>query len=492
MKLTIPSIHYLALAPVLIFFGAALVLLFAAALARRTLSRTVSTVTTLSASLASVVVAFFQWADVSRHGASTTIAHAVAYDHFAIVGSAVVAVCVGLSALVAHDWATREGSGLAEYTMLALCSAAGAMVMVSANDLLVLFLGLEILSIGLYVLVAFDRHRGSSLEAALKYFLLGGFASAVFIYGVALMYGATGTTTLTGVAYFLGATTLVHPGLLWAGGALLLVGFAFKVAAVPFHLWSPDVYQGAPTPVTGFMASIVKIGAFVGFVRVILSGLGTQIDTWRPTLWVLVVLSTVVGATLALVQRDVKRLLAYSSINHAGFMLLALWAGDLRGVASLVFYLLAYAPVVVATFAVVTLVGGPGDEAHSVEHYRGLGRRQPVLGTALSVLLLSQLGAPLTVGFFAKFGVLGAAVNANAQVLALIALLAAAVAAYVYLRWILALWDSSASDEGAARIAVPRASATVIAVVCVASVLFGVWPGPLAALAQHATALFLP
>jgi len=252
------------------------------------------------------------------------------------------------------------------------------------------------------------------------------------------------------------------------------------------------VYQGAPTPVTGFMASIVKVGAFVGFVRVILSGLGTQIDTWRPALWVLVVLSTVVGASIALVQRDVKRLLAYSSINHAGFMLLALWAGDLRGVASLVFYLLSYAPVVVATFAVVTLVGGPGDEAHSVEHYRGLGRRQPVLGTALSVLLLSQLGAPLTVGFFAKFGVLGAAVNANAQVLALITLLAAAVAAYVYLRWILTLWDSSASDEGAARIAVPRASASVIAVVCVASVLFGVWPGPLAALAQHATALFLP
>ena len=490
--MTMPSIHYLALTPVLIYFGFALGLLFVSALARRPLSRSTVTTTTLVASAGVLAITVFQWLDISRHGATTTAAHAVVYDKFSVVATALVAVCVALAALVAHDWATREGLDLAEYTMLALSSASGAMVMATANDLVVLFLGLEILSIALYVLVAFDRHRSASSEAALKYFLLGGFASAIFIYGAALVYGATGTTTVSSIAYFLANSVPVHPGLLWAGGALLLVGFAFKVAAVPFHLWSPDVYDGAPTPVTGFMASIVKVGAFVGFVRVVLSALGTQLDTWRPALWVLIVLSTFVGAGLALVQRNVKRLLAYSSINHAGFLLLALWAGDLRGVASLTFYLLAYAPVVVATFAVVTLVGGAGDEGHHVENYRGLARRQPVLGAALSVLLLSQLGAPLTVGFFAKFGVLSASVNAGGPVLVLLTLLAAAIGAAVYLRWILALFDAGDDVDDAVRVNVPPATATVIGLVAVATVVFGVWPGPVAALAQHATTLFLP
>ena len=242
--------------------------------------------------------------------------------------------------------------------------------MTQANDLIVIFLGLEILSIGLYVLVAFDRHRSTSAEAALKYFLLGGFASAIFIYGAALVYGATGSTNLSTISYFLGANVLLHPALLYAGGALLLVGFAFKIAAVPFHLWSPDVYEGAPTPVTGLMASIVKVGAFAALIRVLISALGTQLDTWRPILWILIALTTVVGASLAVVQRNVKRMLAYSSINHAGFILLGVWAGTIRGTAATLFYVATYAPIVIATFAIVTLVGGVGDEHHSIERYR--------------------------------------------------------------------------------------------------------------------------
>ena len=490
MTLTIPSIHYLALLPVLILFGASLALLIATALVRGRLGARVASAVTVLAAVAAFVVTFIQWSYLDGHGPSTTVANAIVLDGFSVVATAVIALSLAMAALVAHDWARRQGVTGGEFHILALATAAGAVLMTQANDLVVIFLGLEILSIGLYVLVAFDRHRLRSAEAALKYFLLGSFASAIFIYGAALVYGATGSTNLTSISYFLGSNLLLRPGLLYAGGALLLVGFAFKVAAVPFHLWSPDVYEGAPTPVTGYMAAVVKVGAFAALVRVLISALGTQLATWRPILWALIVLTTIVGASLALVQRNVKRMLAYSSINHAGFILLGIWAGTARGSAAALFYLATYAPVVVASFAVLTLVGGDGDDQHSIDHYRGLARRQPLLGAMFAILLLSQLGAPLTTGFFAKYAVLAASVDAGGGPLALITLLGAAIAAFFYLRWVLTLYADDHMD--AARVAVPRATAVVIGLGVAITVVFGVWPGPLASLAQHATVLFTP
>ena len=490
MTLTIPSIHYLALLPVLILFGASLALLIATALVRGRLGARVASAVTVLAAVAAFVVTFIQWSYLDGHGPSTTVANAIVLDGFSVVATAVIALSLAMAALVAHDWARRQGVTGGEFHILALATAAGAVLMTQANDLVVIFLGLEILSIGLYVLVAFDRHRLRSAEAALKYFLLGSFASAIFIYGAALVYGATGSTNLTSISYFLGSNLVLRPGLLYAGGALLLVGFAFKVAAVPFHLWSPDVYEGAPTPVTGYMAAVVKVGAFAALIRVLISALGTQLGTWRPIVWALIVLTTLVGASLALVQRNVKRMLAYSSINHAGFILLGVWAGTTRGSAAALFYLATYAPVVVASFAVLTLVGGEGDDQHSIDHYRGLARRQPLLGAMFAILLLSQLGAPLTTGFYAKFAVLGAAVDAGGGPLALIALLGAAIAAFFYLRWVLTLYADDQLD--AARVAVPRATALVIGLGVAITIVFGVWPGPIAALAQHATVLFAP
>ena len=489
-SITLPSIHYLAILPVMILVGTSLVLIFLTSLTRNKVSQFVATSITCAASLAVLVVTYFQWRNLDSSGASTTIAHAIVLDGFSVVATATVAISMLMATLVAHDWAIRERVVGAEYQILALAASAGAVLMTQANDLVVVFLGLEILSLGLYVLVAFDRHRANSGEAALKYFLLGGFASAIFIYGAALVYGATGSTNLTTISYFLGSNVLLHPGLLYAGGALLIVGFGFKVAAVPFHLWSPDVYEGAPTPVTGFMASIVKVGAFAAFVRVVISALGTQSETWRPILWVLVVLTAVVGASLGLVQRDAKRILAYSSINHAGFILLGIWAGSVRGVSSTLFYLITYAPTVVATFAIVTLVGGKGDEKHSIDAYRGLARRQPWLGAALAVLLLSQLGAPLTTGFYAKYSVLAAAIDVGGTPIALIALLSAAIAAVFYLRWSTSLYAEDHLDV--ARVVVPRATGVVIGVGVAMTLLFGIWPGPLATLSQHATLLFNP
>ena len=486
----LPTIHYLAILPELIVLGGSLALLIASALTQGRLSRVVTTFVTVTVALAAFVTTFFQWHDVSAHGASTTLAHAVALDGFAVVATAVISLGVALTALVAHDWMQRERIVGAEFPILALAAASGAMVMAQANDLIVIFLGLEILSIGLYVLVAFDRHRSTSAEAALKYFLLGGFASAIFIYGAALTYGATGSTTLTSISYYLAHNVLLHNGVLLAGLGLLIVGFGFKIAAVPFHLWSPDVYEGAPTPVTGFMAAIVKVGAFSALLRVLASSLGTEIATWRPILWVLIVATTMVGAMVALVQRNIKRLLAYSSINQAGFMLLGVWSGSARGVAGTLYYVMTYATVVIATFAIVTLVAGTGDEGHSLEKYRGLARRQPLLGGALALLLLAQSGAPFTTGFFAKYSVIAAAIQSGGTVLAVIAMAAAAIAAFFYLRLVLSLYAEV--DDDSAKVPVPVSSAFVVGFGVLTAVLFGVWVGPLASLAHHATFVFLP
>jgi NADH-quinone oxidoreductase subunit N len=468
--------------------GMSVLVLFVSAMSSAAIRNVVASSATATAGLAGLVVSLFQWHDVVAHGARSTIAHAVIQDGFSVVASAVISVSLIALAPVAHAWAQRDQVRLSEFTVLLLATASGAYVMAQAGDLLVLFLGLEILSIGLYVLAAFDRRRTKSAEASLKYFLLGSLASALFIYGVALIYGGAGSTNLSSIGYFLAHNLVLHPGLLYAGAGLLLVGFGFKVAAVPFHQWSPDVYEGAPTPVTAYMAAVVKIGAFAGVLRVFSVALGTQAAAWRPLVLVLIVASTFIGAGLAIVQRNVKRLLAYSSINHAGFMLLGLWAATPKGAAGTLYYLMTYAPVAIATFAVVTLVGGHGDAQHDLSRYRGLARRQPVLGGALAVLLLAQAGAPFTTGFFAKFGVLSATVVAGGAWLAVATMVAATMAAFFYVRVVLALY---ADEEHALEpVAVPRGAGIVIVATAAATILFGIWVGPLSDLANRASLLF--
>ena len=303
-----------------------------ASLVRRPLRVPVSTVATVVISGGALGVALWQWSDVQEHGAHTYVAQAVVMDGFSVLVIMLVAIAMLLSALVADGYLRREGVHGAEFHVLAMVSASGAMLMAMANDLIIVFLGLEILSIALYVLTAFNYRRAASGEAALKYFILGGFSSAIFVYGIALTYGATGSTNLTQIADFLSKNVVLSNGLLLAGLSLMLVGFAFKVAAVPFHMWTPDVYQGAPSPVTGFMSAVAKAGAFAAMLRVLFSSFGVVSTDWRPIVYGLAVLSLLLGAFVALRQRDVKRMLAYSSINHAGFILLGVAAGTARGV----------------------------------------------------------------------------------------------------------------------------------------------------------------
>ncbi|MFM8866702.1 MAG: NADH-quinone oxidoreductase subunit N, partial [Ilumatobacteraceae bacterium] len=312
-----------------------------------------------------------------------------------------------------------------------------------ANDFVVMFLGLEVMSLSFYLLTASDRDRETSGEAGLKYFILGGFASAFFLYGVALIFGATGSTRLTTIAeVFAGEIDLEGGTMLLAGVALLLVGFAFKVSLVPFQSWTPDVYQGAPTPVTALMASVGKVVAFVAMIRVFTGALAVRADDWRPVLWVLSVVTLVVGSALAVVQRDVKRMLAFSSISHAGFILVGVVAAATNedGTRASLAYLAVYAVLVVGTFAAVSTVAGSGDSGTTLDDLRGLAKARPVLGLGITVLLLAQAGVPLTSGFVAKFGVIQSAVGAENYVLAVLAMLAAVIAAYLYLRIMVSMW----------------------------------------------------
>jgi len=340
----------------------------------------------------------------------------------------------------------REGLEGPEYLALMLFSSLGMVVMTTANDLIVVFLALEILSIPLYVLAAFDRRRLSSQEAGIKYFVLGAFSSAIFLYGIALVYGATGTTSLSGILDFLSHVTLFEKGTLLAGIVLLLVGLGFKVAAVPFHTWTPDVYQGAPTPVTAFMASATKAAGFAALLRIFLTAFPQYRADWRPAVWVLAVLTLLVGSIGATMQTDVKRLLAYSSIAHAGYVLIGFQAATPKGVEAALFYLFVYTFMVVGSFAVVTALSLYGDADHSIAGYRGLASRRPVLGTLFVFFMLAQAGIPLTGGFVAKLEVFSAATSAHEYVLVVIGAVATVIAAFAYLRVALAV--ATSDDDG--------------------------------------------
>jgi NADH-quinone oxidoreductase subunit N len=429
-----PHVDYLSILPMVIMMGGALCLMVASSLFRKILGVGAGTGVAVVTSIAALVAALFQWDHVMTHGPQVTIAGAIAYDGFDVFVQITVAIAMLLTALIGDGYLRREGVEGPEFHVLAMLSASGAMMMGAANDLIVIFLGLEVLSIALYVLAAFNHKRAESGEAALKYFVLGAFSSAIFVYGIALTYGATGSSNLPQIADYLSKNVVASNGVLLGGLALLLVGFGFKIAAVPFHMWSPDVYQGSPSPVTGFMAAVAKAGAFAALLRVFVSSFGTVQSDWKPIIWGLAILSLVVGAVLALMQTDIKRMMAYSSINHAGFILLGVEAATTRGVSSALYYLFTYMFLTIGSFAVITVMARDGDTGHRISDYRGLAARQPVLAGCFAVLLLGQAGVPFTTGFLAKFGVVGAAEATQAYTLAAVAMVSAAIAAFFYLR----------------------------------------------------------
>jgi NADH-quinone oxidoreductase subunit N len=329
-------------------------------------------------------------------------------------------------------------------------------------------------------MAGFHLRRAASQESAMKYFVLGAFSSAFLLYGIALTYGATGSTNLSTINAFLAGNVLESDGLLLAGFALMLVGLGFKIAAVPFHTWTPDVYQGAPTPVTAFMASASKAAAFAALIRVFTLTFDSYRLDWTPVVWGLAVASLVVGSFLAIVQTDVKRMLAYSSISHAGFILIGVEAATDRGTQASLFYLLAYTFMVVGSFGIATVVGRKGDDLHSLDDYRGLSKARPVLALAFTVFLLAQAGVPLTTGFLAKLYVIGAAAQSHSYALAIIAMVSAVVSAFLYLRIIVSMYmDDPEEGSEPGRIPIPFAAGLAILICVLFTVGAGVVPDPI-------------
>ena len=371
---------------------------------------------------------------------------------------------------------------------LATFALAGMMVFVAANNLLVMFVALEVLSLPLYLLCGLARRRRLlSQEAAVKYFLLGAFASAFFLYGVALLYGYANSVDLQQI---LRATAASENSdiLLFSGLALLLIGLLFKAGAAPFHAWIPDVYEGAPTPVTALMASCTKVAAFGAIMRVLYIAFTTTRWDWRPVIWAVAVITMAVGAILGLTQTDVKRMLAYSSIAHAGFILVGLIALDRQGVSSTMFYLLTYGFTTIGAFAVVTLVRDSEGEATHLSQWSGLARRSPWLAAVFTLFLLALAGIPLTSGFTGKFVVFRAAYDI-AGPLVVIALIASAIAAFFYLRIVVMMFFAEPAEDGPT-VSIPSALSTIaITVGTAATLVLGVFPQPLLDLADKAAKL---
>jgi NADH-quinone oxidoreductase subunit N len=413
-------------------------------------------------------------------GAATATAHiAAGLDSFTPQASAV-------PDSAAEQQAVRAGVRQTELFPLAMLAVGGMLVFPAANDLLTMFIALEVLSLPLYLLCGLARHRRlMSQEAAVKYFLLGAFSSAFFLYGVAMLYGATGTLSLPGIAHALTGSTNNSMALI--GVALLAVGLLFKVGAVPFHSWIPDVYQGAPTPITGFMAAATKVAAFGALLRVVYVALPPLHDQWRPVLWAISILTMVVGTVTAVNQTDVKRMLAYSSIAHVGFILTGVIADNPAGLSATMFYLVAYSFSTVGAFAVVGLVrNADGDEDATMSHWAGLGQRYPVVSLLFSMFLLAFAGIPLTSGFVSKFAVFQSAVKGGAVPLVIIGVIASGVAAYFYVRVIVLMFFTE-PHTAQVRVVMPSFwSKAAIAVCAVVTIGLGVFPQPLLDLANQA------
>lgn len=446
-------------------------------------SATLSTAVTACGLLLALIFNGIIGADVAAES-RLAFSGMIAVDSFGVVVNYILCVA-GLGALfIGHDYLDRVGVRIPEYNPLLLMAVSGMSLLAVANDLILLFVALELMSIALYVLCAINRGELRSVEAAAKYFILGAFAAALLLYGIAFIYGATGTTRMDFIGEWLSDhRSVTDSPLLAVGMALMLVGFGFKIAAAPFHMWSPDVYQGAPTPVTAFMATGVKAASFAAFARVMFVAFLSSKVEWTWALWGMAAITILWGNLGALVQTDLKRLLAYSSIGHAGYLLMAFVGAPGTGLADnprvggLLFYLLSYTIMTVGAFAVISLLTRDGADDVDISRLDGLAARQPWLAAGLAVCLLSLAGVPPTMGFVAKFYVFAAVIEGGHIGLAVVGAIGGAAGVYYYLRPIVHMYMKPASD--AAQPAVNTPALGALAVATGAILVFGLYPGPL-------------
>ena len=517
LEITAPVIEYGLLAPVIAIFAGACLGVLVEAVVPRDLRRAGQLFVTFAAIAVALVATVLNWSS-----APDAIA---AVDSLAIDGptyfmwtillffgalsilmfaernaesnaSVFAAQASAVPGTAAEREAIQQKAEHTEVFPLALFALSGMLLFPAANDLITMFVALEILSLPLYLLCGLARRRRLlSQEAALKYFMLGALSSAFFVYGAALLYGYSGSFTLGAIDDAIRAGTQ-GTGLLLAGMGLLGIGLLFKVGAVPFHSWTPDVYSGAPTPVTGFMAACTKIAAVGALMRVFYVALGADRWDWQPLMSIIAVATMALGSVLAITQTDVKRMLAYSSIAHAGFIMTAFVgasqaasgapAGALTSVSSVMFYLVAYGAATIGAFAVVTMVRDPSGEATLLSSWVGLGRRSPLAAVIFSVFMLSFAGIPLTSGFIGKWVVFASAWSGGAQVLVVIAVVISVVAAFFYIRVIVLMFFTDGAETRTQVVRPGWSTLVAVGVGVVATLAFGVFPGPLLDLAQQA------
>ena len=410
---------------------------------------------------------------------TTGFSNMTAVDGYALYLDGLIASIGIITILLTLRYNAERGIQRGEFYPLLLFSTSGMMLMAHAVNLLTVFVAIELLSIPLYILCGIARPRLDSEESSMKYFLLGAFASGFLVYGIALIYGATGTTQLTEIARKVTIDGTTNTLLLFAGTGLVLVGLGFKVAAVPFHMWTPDVYEGAPTTVTAFMATATKAAGFAAVLRVFLFGLGPIISAWQPIIAVISALTMIVGNVVALSQTNLKRMLAYSSIAHAGYALIGVAAGNSLGATGVLFYLVSYAATTLAAFAVMTALSTPAGEDQSIDAYAGLARRRPLLGLVMALAMFSLTGVPPTAGFAGKYFLFQAAVGSGLTWLAIIGVLTSVISAYFYLRVVVTVFMREPSAEAAPLSASNATRGVAIAITAIATLVFGILPTPL-------------
>ncbi len=503
-------IDYGAVAPMIVVFGVAM----AGVLVEAFVPRAKRFWIQLPLAMAGLVAALVVLVTISRHHKAITVGNTIAIDGPALMlqGTVLALSIISLLSMadpmgghrtpdaftpagssvpgsIAETAAVQRGATATEIFPLAMFAVGGMMLFPVANDLLLMFIGLEVLSLPLYIMTALARRRRLlSQEAALKYFLIGAFSSAFFIFGTALLYGFAGSLDFDAINTAIqtkgGMDSLLVPGVLLVG-----VGLLFKAGAAPFHTWTPDVYQGAPTPLSGFMAATVKVAAFGALLRAFYVAFEGLKWSWQPVLAIVALLTMVVGAVLSVVQTDIKRLLAYSSITHAGFVLVGLIALNKVGISGTLFYLAAYGFSIIAAFALVALVRSAGSEATHLSQWAGLGKTSPIVAGIMSFLLLAFAGIPLTSGFTAKFAVFSAAVGHGGTWLAIIGMIMSGVTAFVYFKVIVLMYFSKPAD-GVVVVTPTALTGIAVAVGAVVTLLLGIVPSPLFQMAQHST-LFL-
>jgi len=498
LQMPSPDINFTSIMPEIIVMLAGVLVMLLDAFVKPT-QRWITGGLSLAGLVAAAIACVSMWA--ASDGNSMSFNGMIVLDKLRLSFTLIFLLVSALTILMSMMWIEGEQLPAGEFHSLLMFATSGMMLMASGNDLVIIFLGLEILSIATYVMAGFRRTDLRSNESSLKYFILGSFSSAFLLYGIALVYGATataagtaGTTNITLIADRITSNAAIYPPLLFAGAAMLLVGFGFKVATAPFHVWTPDVYEGAPTPVTAFMAAGPKAAGFASFLRVFVFGFpfvaatastaGLAHDAWLTSLVVLAVLTMTIGNVAAIVQSNVKRLLAYSSIAHAGYALVGFVAAgaaaDLaqrdEALSAVAFYMLTYALMNLGAFAIVTIMARNNDSRTEIEDYNGIGFRAPALAFTLSLFLLSLLGLPLTAGFMGKVMVFRVALKQQYYWLVIVGVLNSAISVYYYLRLIVVMFFRERTTEWRAPV-IPMSVAAVIIITVLGVFYLGIFPG---------------